>query len=95
MQAIVTKYIGPTERRGSRIKASCERGSVTIGYPHELSGDNVHIAAANALVEKFIKEDKKRFGDNVNPWAGTRVCGCIGNGVYAHVFTEDTTPATP
>lgn len=29
-QAIVTKFLGPTNYRGSRVKATCQAGSVTI-----------------------------------------------------------------
>lgn len=29
-QAISTKYIGPTNYRSARVKASCEAGSVTV-----------------------------------------------------------------
>lgn len=54
MQAIVTKRLPTTNFRGSRIKASCASGSVTIPYPHELSGQAVHRAAADALVAKFF-----------------------------------------
>ncbi len=54
MQAIVTKYIPATNYRGSRIKASCAFGSVTIPYPHELTGMAVHRAAADALVAKLF-----------------------------------------
>ena len=57
MQSITTKYLPATNVRGSRIKASCERGSVTISYPHELSGDAVHCAAVDALLAKFARED--------------------------------------
>jgi hypothetical protein len=53
MQAIVTKYIGPSDTKGARIKATCDAGSITIGYPHELSGEAVHAAAAMALVRKL------------------------------------------
>jgi hypothetical protein len=53
MQAIITKYLSATNSRGSRIKATCEAGSITIDYPHELSGMAVHAAAAKALVEKL------------------------------------------
>lgn len=52
-QAIVTKYIGPTDTKGSRIKATCSSGSLTIPYPHELSGDDVHRKAAETLVAKM------------------------------------------
>lgn len=58
MQAIITKYLSPTNFKGARIKASCERGSATVPFPHELSGDACHIFAANYLVGKFAAEDK-------------------------------------
>ena len=87
-QAIITKYLPATNTRGSRIKASCERGSITIDYPHELSGDSAHIAAANALVAKFAKEDAAKYGSNTNPWSAPRVCGGIDNGRCAHVYSD-------
>lgn len=87
MQAIQTKYLPATNYRGSRVKATCERGSITIDYPHELSGDAVHIAAADALVARFVKEDAARYGTKVNPWSRTRVCGGLPDGTYAHVYT--------
>ena len=74
MQAIETKYLPATNTRGSRIKATCERGSITIPYPHELSGDACHIAAADTLVAKFVEEDTKKYGSDPaqNPWAAMR-----------------------
>jgi hypothetical protein len=54
MKAITTKYIGPTNYRGSRIKASDEdHNSITIPYPHELSGEEVYRKAAVALCVKM------------------------------------------
>lgn len=53
MQAIITKYLPCTNTRGSRIKASCQAGSITIDYPHELSGMAVHAKAAYALLAKM------------------------------------------
>lgn len=54
MKAIVTKYHGPTNTKGSRISASDEDGNkVSIPYPHELSGEAVHRAAAAALCAKM------------------------------------------
>lgn len=53
MQAIITKYLSPTNSRGSRIKATCYAGSITIDYPHELSGQTCHRKAAEALVAKL------------------------------------------
>lgn len=53
MIAIQTKYLGPTDTRGSRIKAWTSSGfSATISYPHELSHELCHFAAVQALVAK-------------------------------------------
>ena len=53
MQVIHCTYHGPTNTRGSRIKATCDTASVTISYPHELSGLAVYRAAAEALTKKL------------------------------------------
>jgi hypothetical protein len=53
MQAITTKYLGPTNTQGARIKATCESGTVTVGYRHDLSGADVHAVAAMALARKL------------------------------------------
>lgn len=53
MKAILTKYHGPTNTRGSRITAFDGDASASIPYPHELSGEACHRAAANALCEKM------------------------------------------
>jgi hypothetical protein len=89
MQAIETYYIPATNTRGSRIKAICERGSITIPYPHELSGEACHIAAADALVARFVQEDVKEYGTPPasNPWNRIRYCGGIRKG-YVHVFAD-------
>jgi hypothetical protein len=52
MIAIQTKYLGPTNSRGSRIKAWTYTGrSVTISYPHEYSHEVCHFQAVKALIE--------------------------------------------
>lgn len=52
-QAIVTKYLGPTNFRGSRIKASAYAGSVTIDYDASLNTEQNHMAAARKLAHKY------------------------------------------
>lgn len=88
MQAIQTKYIPATNYKGSRVKAWCARGSITISYPHDLSGDDVHVAAAQALVVKFAAEDVKKYGkpDAGANWLKPRSCGQLKSGDYVHVF---------
>lgn len=51
MQAIVTKYHGPTNYRGSRISAKADAGRVTVPYDHAES--NPHDVAALALCSKL------------------------------------------
>lgn len=77
MQAIRTTYHGPTNTLGSRIKATCAAGSLYIPYPHELSGQAVHRAAADALVVKLGWD-----GDNY----GGLIGGCLPDGSYCFVF---------
>lgn len=75
MKAIITKYLPCTDTRGSRIKASDEDGnSVTIPYPHELSGEEKHRAAADALCKKM-------------GWTGKMIAGSLKNN-YVFVFVE-------
>jgi hypothetical protein len=90
-QAIVTKYLSPTNTRGSRIKAECNRGSITIRFPQECSFENANVIAAQALCDKFVAEDAKDFGSasvTGNCYARKRVCGVLPNSEYAHVFID-------
>lgn len=50
MQAIETKYLGPTNSRGSRVKATCEAGSITLSWDDALNPSDNHDAAARALI---------------------------------------------
>lgn len=51
MQAITTKFIGPTNHRGSRIRAKCAAKTIYVPYEHALSEDMNHSSAAECLVE--------------------------------------------
>lgn len=54
MQAILTKYHGPTNHRGARITARSASGlSATVPYAHELEPDQAHRKAADALCIKL------------------------------------------
>jgi hypothetical protein len=52
-QAIVTKYLGPTDFRGSRVKATADAGSITIGWDDALDTNENHDRAARALCIKL------------------------------------------
>lgn len=98
MQAILTRYLPCTDRKGSRIKASCERGSIIVPYPWDAHvdsvpiemdaqlGDPAHRFAAQALLDKFSKEDKAKYG--VAPWSRPFISGGLPNGDWAHVFIK-------
>lgn len=76
-QAITTKYLGPTNARGSRIKASSESGhSVTASYDHALNPVENHARAAIMLCEKL-------------GWKGDLVPGGTKDG-YVFVFDTGT-----
>lgn len=90
-QAILTRYLPATNFNGSRIKASCERGSLTISYPDDKNmGEDAHRAAVEALMAKFVAEDAKQYGSprETNPWSKPFVSGGLPNGDWAHVFTS-------
>lgn len=76
MKAIETKYLPPTNSRGARIKAWTEGGnSITIGYPYELSRDDVHHAAATALCKKM-------------DWPTKLAGGSLSHGRYCFVIIK-------
>jgi hypothetical protein len=53
MQAIVTRYFGPGNVRGSRVKATCQAGSITLEWADNLNSNENHLAAAKAMVNKM------------------------------------------
>ena len=75
MIAIHTKYIGPTNTRGARIKAYTanwgdRKGfSATIPYPYAHSYEVCHFQAVKALVEKNNLDwdlENMRYGDSAD-----------------------------
>ena len=80
LQAIVTKYLGPTNTRGARIKATCAWGSITRAYDYELDFDAQHHAAAIDLCNKL-------------GWTFARLhSGILPNGDGVHVLEPQRGP---
>jgi hypothetical protein len=79
MQAIQTKYFGPSNVRGSRIKATAAAGSVTVHYDPALNVEDNHKAAAWALRAKFNWVAKTH---------GKLTTGQLADGTYVHVMGE-------
>lgn len=74
MQAILIKYLPATNTKGNRLKATAAAGSITIGYPHELSGEDAYRAAGDVLVARLGWQDH-----------GEWVMGCLPSGDYVMV----------
>jgi hypothetical protein len=49
-QAVTTKWIAPTNTKGSRIKAKCAAKTITVGWNHSMGVEENHRAAAKALI---------------------------------------------
>lgn len=55
-QAIITKFLGPTNYKGARIKATSAYGSITVGYhsaPSEHGCEALNRWAAEQLILKM------------------------------------------
>ncbi len=82
MQAIVIKFLCPTNYRGSRYKAIAQAGSVTLSTDFALNGEGNAAAAALALCAKF-------------GWPGDLIISSLPNGDYVAVFQKDTAVVNP
>jgi hypothetical protein len=63
MKAITTRFLGPTDFRGARIRASEPDGkSITIPYDHGLNTEEHHLKAARALCKRLGWTGRLRGG---------------------------------
>jgi len=66
MQTIMTKYLGPTDTKGPRVKAmtsSGHRGSTyTVGWDDSLNIEGNHADAAQKLLDKLGWQGMWRMG---------------------------------
>jgi len=66
MQTIMTKYLGPTDTKGPRVKAmtsSGHRGSTyTVGWDHSLDVEGNHTQVAQLLLDKLGWKGDWRMG---------------------------------
>lgn len=76
MKAIQTRYVGPTDTKGSRIIASEPDGKrLTLSYDSALDSEPNHRKAAEALRDKLN-------------WSGNLAGGYLKNSTYVWVFVE-------
>lgn len=74
-QAILVKYLGPTNSSGSRYKASVQAGSVTVAADYGLNADGNAAEAAAKLCKKL-------------GWGGKLAGGTLPNGDFCFVFVD-------
>jgi hypothetical protein len=74
MIAIRTKYLGPTDTRGARIRATGGGRSITRPYDYAANREERHAAVARALARKL-------------GWRGDLIEGSIADG-YVYVFAD-------
>lgn len=75
MQAIHTRWHGPTNRLGSRVVASCQAGRITLACDGALPLRGQHRAAAVRLAEKL-------------GWAGPWCGGQLRDGSFAWTLPD-------
>lgn len=90
MQAIKTKYYGPTNFKGSRIIASCEAGKLVMPYNYALDHFENHATAA-AMLAARLEWPQVRVGgehgtkDNrAHYWVAIRECDQMVNFAARH-----------
>lgn len=76
-QAITTKYCGPTNTRGARIKVSCTAATIYVPWDDALATDDNHTSAAYALCRQLNWES-----------IGKLQTGVVKSGDYVHVFVK-------
>lgn len=67
-QAIRTRFIGPTDTRGSRVKAIAEAGSVTLPWNHAFNADRNHFGRGRSLGWKGDLDGGCLHGNGDHVW---------------------------
>lgn len=78
MQAITTKYHGPTNSRDARIIARCAACALAFEWVDSANFEQNHRLAAEALARKLGR---------VEAMYGALISGCAVDGSYVHVWT--------
>jgi hypothetical protein len=78
---ITTKFMGPTNARGSRVKATSATGkSIYFPWEHCVDADSNHEAAAEHLARKLIRDGASEPVMWVKRWL--RDGSCVHVGIY-------------
>lgn len=61
-QAVITKYIGPTDKRGSRVSVKSWMGSKLVPWDNSIGSEENHALAVGV---HLMELNKKREGDDL------------------------------
>jgi hypothetical protein len=86
-QSITVKILPVTNTKPTRYKAFCQRGSIIASFSGGESHEENATMATRLLLEKFMIEDKNKYGSRFdsNPWRGPWICGINEKGDYVFV----------
>ena len=86
MQAIVTKYLCPTNAKGSRIQAKCEAMTIRVSYDDGLDLERNHEAVCVELCRLMDARNVAKYGSKAAMWAKPKATGQLPSGEFVHVF---------
>lgn len=78
MQAILTRFLGPTNHRGARIVAGCDARRAVYSWDYALGVSDNHAIAARSLAHDLGWLDGHRIES-----------GSLPDGSYAHVLVAE------
>jgi len=85
---IRTKFICATDTRGSRVKATCEWGSMSMPYDHSINSFENHERVAKALAQKHEQVGEWMVESNRTGYYFFRAC------IHAFTITREVPPCT-
>ena len=88
MQAIITKYLQPSNVKCARIRATCEAMTIILSWDPGCGPEDNHKAAAAELCLRMDKRCAKLYGSKPQ-WNKPKVTAQLKGGEYVHVFIPE------
>ena len=88
MQAIITKYLPPSNVKGARIRATCEAMTIILSWDYDGNPEVNHRVAAAELCLRMDKRCAKLYGSKPQ-WNKPKVAAQLKGGEYVHVFIPE------
>lgn len=85
-QAIKTKYLGPTNTKGTRVRASAYAGSIVVDWDYGIGNNENFEKAAMELIKKF---EWHKHRDFVGIASGTAPTGQADECYHVLIYKEN------